>query len=251
MDKSISSSTVDGIRAVELFYRPVRNTENDNLEFFQTQMRLNGPTMGTLMPEDFVPVMELSEQCVYVFRLGLVQLLQAIEKFISREIEFNWASIYMPVRFLKRIDAVKSVSNYCEKFNISANKVCFEMSVDLLNETDGRAAENMNALRKKGFHFILENFGGDNCPILKLADFNVDFVLLDNSVIRILDNGERSDSCVNSLVNFVNDLNAEPVAENIFSDIQKEKLNDFGCSYYTGEKAGKFIAERYVRKRKD
>lgn len=251
MIKTELSSTVDGIRAVELFYRPIRNTESNELEFFTTQMHLNGPTMGVLMPEDFVPVIELSEQCIYIFRLGFVQLLQAVCKFISREIDFKWASIYMPVRFLKRIDAVRSVLSCCEKFKVPADKVCFELSLDLLDESDPRASENLDVLRKKGFHFMIEDFGSRNCPVLRLADFNVDYVLLDSSVTRILDNGSRSDSCVNSLVNYVNDLNAEPIAENIFSDDQREKLYEFGCQYYTGEKAGKFVAERYVRKRKD
>ncbi|WP_287286503.1 hypothetical protein [Ruminococcus sp.] len=74
------NSTVDGVRAVELFYRPIKNTDSGRVTFLQSQTRLNSPAMGTLMPADYLPVAQLSNRCVSIFKLALVQLLQALGK---------------------------------------------------------------------------------------------------------------------------------------------------------------------------
>lgn len=242
-------STVDGVRAIELLYRPIKNVDDNDTSFYQTELRLNGPQLGVLLPKDFIPVAELSEQCISIFKLAFVQLLQAINKFKSRDIDFSWISVYMPVRFLRRDDCVKTVTDLCGKLDVMSKKICFEISDNLLLETDGSAAENINVLRDKGFHFLLNSFGGDNCNMIKMADFNVDFVMLSSSVIKTLGSNERADSCVRSLINFVNDLGAEPVATEIFENSQRSQLSEYQCLYYTGDSAGKYIAERYMRRR--
>ena len=96
------NSTVDGVRAVELFYRPIKNTDSGRVTFLQSQTRLNSPVMGTLMPADYLPVAQLSDRCVSIFKLAFVQLLQALGKFHEREVDVDWASVFMPARFLRQ-----------------------------------------------------------------------------------------------------------------------------------------------------
>ena len=56
---------------------------------------------------------------------------------------------------------------------------------------------------------------------------------------------------MNSLLNFVFDLNAEVIADGITDDKQVKQLSGMQCLYYSGENAGKYIAERYVRNRNE
>ena len=249
MSEKSTSATVDGVRAMELLYRPIKNVDDDSVSFYQTQLRLNGPALGVLMPVDFIPVAELTDQCISIFKLAFVQLLQAADKFKTREIDFSWISLYMPLRFLRRVDCVKVVSDLCEKLNVENNKICFEISVAILDERNEAAADNIKNFRKKGFHFLLNSFGDSSGNMMKMADYNFDFVMLSPSIVKSLGGGERADSCVRSLISFVNDLGAEPVAAEVFNNSQLSKLSEFQCLYYTGESAGKFIAERYMRKR--
>lgn len=79
-----ATSTVDGLRAIELSYRPIRSTADGDVLFFQSAMRLNGPTLGVLAPEDFMPVAESTGQAFSLFKLALVQLAQAVAKFRAR-----------------------------------------------------------------------------------------------------------------------------------------------------------------------
>lgn len=246
-----NGSTVDGVRAVELFYRPVKNTDSDRTVFLQSQTRLNGPNLGTLMPADYLPVAELSDLSVNIFKLSLVQLLQAVEKFNVREINFGWISLYTPVRFLRDTNAPQIAAEYCDKFGVKYENVCFELSPRILAEEDKSAADNIAIMRRQGFHFMLTGFAAEGFSLLKTAEFKVDLIMLDGSMTEALSKGDRYETCVNSLLGFVFDLNAEAIAADVKNEAEIKKLENMQCLYYVGEKAGKYIAERYVRKRNE
>ena len=172
-------------------------------------------------------------------------------KFHEREVDVDWASVFMPARFLRQTEAPRIAADYCDKFGVKYERVCFELSPDVLDEADSTAADNVALMRRQGFHFLLTGFGAEGFKMLKTAEFKVDNIMLDGSVAQVLGKSDRYDTCVNSLLNFVFDLNAEVIADGITDDKQVKQLSGMQCLYYSGENAGKYIAERYVRNRNE
>ena len=123
---------VGGLRAVELHYRQIRDVSSGNPAFLQSQTRLNTPGLGVLTPENFRDVAEITNQCITLFDLEVVQALEAIKKFTEREVQFNWLSVYMPAEYLRDIHAERNVMEFCERFEVHTNKVCFELPLKLL-----------------------------------------------------------------------------------------------------------------------
>ena len=244
-------TTVDGMRAVELYYRVIRSISSGLCAFYQSQTRLNTPGLGTLMPENFRDVSEITQQCVNLFELEFVQALEAVGKFNERELPFNWLSVYMPAKYLRDIQAEHKVMEVAEKYQVPSSQICFALSEKLFEESEPAVADNIRKLRNRGYHFMLTEFGGVSSPIMRLAEFEVDYVMFSPEVTQYIGKGERSDSAVKSLIDFVTDLGAEPVADGISNAKQAEVLYGFECHYCAGSLAGDYMAERYVRKRSE
>ncbi len=242
---------VGGLRAVELYYRPVRESQSGNVAFYQSQTRLNTPGLGTLMPENFRDVAEVTNQCVNLFELEVVQAMEAIKKFIERDVGFEWVSVYMPAEYLRDIRAERNLAEFCEKLEVHTNKLCFTLSSKLLEEQDGSASLVMKNLRNRGFHFMLTGFGTDSCPMMKLSEFNVDYVMLSPEITQFLGKSERGDGAVRSMIGFVSELEANAIADGVTSSRQAEQLFEYGCSYCAGPLTGKYIPERFIRRKKD
>ena len=240
-------TTVDGLRAVEMYYRPIKEIASGSTAFYQSQTRLNAPDIGVLMPETFRDVCEMSSQAIKLFQLELVQLLNACTAFTERELNYGWASVYMPVRFLKEKRAPKIVTDVCLKREVPTSKVCFELSEDLLAETEGQIAANIVAMRNLGFHFMLTGFGGNNCPMMRLSNFAVDYVMFSPEVANYIGKDERSDNAVKSIISFVNDIGSEPVTDGVSNSHQAETVYGFECSYCAGSLSGKYIAEKDIK----
>ena len=242
---------VDGLRAVELYYRPIRESSSGHTSFIQTQTRLNTPGLGVLTPENFRDVSEITNQCLTLFELEFAQTLESVIKFTDKDIMFNWMSVYMPTDYMRDIRAERAIMESCRKAEVHTNKICFCVSSKLLEEKDGRVAIVMRNLRNRGFHFMLTDFGSDSCPMMKLSEFPVDFVMLSPEVTQFLGKSERSDGAVKSIVEFIGEMDATAIADGVQNSIQAEKFFSFGCNYTAGSLAGKYVGERYFRKKKD
>ena len=251
MAESAKQTTVGGLRAVELFYRVIREISGGTSVAFQSQTRLNAPQLGVMTPDKYRDVCEMTNQAVRLFELEMIQSLEATLKFTERELNFQWISVYMPVRALKEDGIEKELLSRCARFEVPVNKVCFALSEKLLSEEDGQAAEMIGKLRNRGFHFMLTDFGASTCPMMRLSNFPVDYVMLSPEVSNYIGKGERSDSAVQSIIHFVNDMNAEPIADGVFNSRQAELLYTFECTYCAGALAGKYMAEKYVRRKTD
>ncbi|MBP5362503.1 MAG: EAL domain-containing protein [Ruminococcus sp.] len=251
MGVNAEKSLVDGLRAVELHYRAIRNISSGQIAAYQSQTRLNSPKLGVLTPDKYRDVCEITNQAVKLFYLELIQALEAYKTFVERELNFSWVSVYMPVRFLREAGAEKTLLEYFSRYDVPTSRICFELSENLLEEKDGRAAQVIQHMRNRGFHFMIVNFGGDTCPMMRLSGFPVDYVLLSPEVANFLGKDERSDNAVKSIIGFVNDIGAEPIADGVFNSRQAETLYTFECAYCAGSLAGKYMTERYVRRKTD
>lgn len=243
--------TVDGVRAIELFYRIIRDISSGSCAFYQSQTRLNTPELGTLFPENFRDVSEITRQCINLFDLELTQALEAVEKFNERELIFNWMSVYMPSKYLKEKNAERAMMEACAKHNVATTKICFTLSEKLFEETEPVIPENIQKLRNRGFHFMVTGFGGTYSPIMRLSEYNVDYVMLSPEVIEYLGRDERSDNAVRSLIDFAEGLGATTIADGVVNARQAEALYSSGCNYCAGTLAGKYVAERFVRRRSE
>ena len=87
--------------------------------------------------------------------------------------------------------------------------------------------------------------------MMRLSDFSVDYVLLSPEVSNFIGRSERTDSAVKSIIGFVNEMGAEPIADGVFNSRQAETLYGFECDYCAGTLAGKYMAERYARRKND
>lgn len=242
---------VGGLRAVEMFYRGIREIETGSVAFFQSRTRLNTPGLGTLIPENFREVAELSNQCLTLFDLELAQGLEAERTFRERDFFFQWISVYMPIRFLLEKGAESKLIRRMEAVGLDTNRMCFELPAKLLTEGSIHHARAIANLRNRGFHFLLTGFGGNNSPLMKLSDFPVDYVMLSQEIISYLGKTDRAASAVKSIVEFVSQLGAEPIADGVANAAQAEALYEAQCRYISGSLAGKYTLERYIRKRSE
>jgi len=242
MGKSVIPTTVGGLRAVQLRYRPIRNIATGETVFYQSRTQLNTPGLGTLMPENFRDIADMSSQGTQLFLLELVQAIQTHQELVEREINFEWLSVYMPVHYLLQIACDRALMENCRKYELMYNRLCFALSGKLLLEKDNIASRMIRILHGYGFHFMLMDFGTKNCPVMRLADFPVDYVMLSPELTYNLSRDHRAHSIVGSAVSLVNDIGAVPVADGVTASHQAEAFYEFGCPFCAGGLAGDYMA---------
>lgn len=241
---------VGGLRAVEMYYRGIREFESGDITFVQSKTRLNTPGMGTLMPETFRKVAELSNQCVSLFELEIKQAIDTIKSLQEKEFYFRWLSLYMPLRYLETKSVQQKLMDLMDETETDTNRLCFELSPELLLNGTNVHSTVIEQLRNRGFHFMLTDFGGINSPLMKLAYFPVDYVMLSQEMISYLGKDERSVSAVSSIVDFIEGMEADVIADGVANLEQAEQLFKARVRFGAGSLAGRYMTERYLRRKK-
>ncbi len=234
---------------MEMYFRGIREFESGDTIFYQSKTRLNTPDLGTLMPEAYRRVAEYSNQCVSLFELELAQGLESIKNLINREIYFRWLSIYMPLKYLEGKGIQQQLMQLIDQYEVDTNKVCFELSPEILIEGKAIHSAQIEQLRNRGFHFVITDFGGINSPLMRVAYFPVDYLFLSAEIIGYLKEEDRSISAVEALVEFSSGMGAETIADGVSKAEQAEILYRAACRYGAGPLAGSYVAERFIRKK--
>ncbi len=252
-DSEEIQTTVDGVRAVDMHLRNIREISSGDVVFFQSRTQLHTPGLGTLMPEAYRETAEATEQANELFELEVMQAIDISKRLMERDFFFRWVSVYMPLRVLVDSRIERKLLSLFESNEYPTGKITFALSGNILDEKsdDKRISENILKLRNRGFHFLLEGFGADNCPMMRLSSFEVDYCLLHHDVTRYIGQSTRADNAVNSIVGFVREMGAEAIADGIKDSSQAEKLYECGCSYVAGPLAGKYMNPSYIRKPKE
>ena len=236
-----TETTVGGLRAVGMSFRPLRDIGTGRSLSYISRTHLNSPDMGILMPETFRPVAEAFGKTQQLFPLELLQLAESIRDMREAERVFNWISMEMPLSILRDRASVSLLDKVCEQFSLTPNSFCFAIPEAVLAESNSTAAENTERLRRRGYHLMLTSFGESGCPYIKLSELSVDYVMLSPSLTQCLGKKERTDQAVHSIITFINDQQAEPVADGVKNRAQAEALYEFGCNHCAGPLSGEYV----------
>ena len=238
-------TTVGGLRAIEMSFRPIREISMGRTVFYQSRTQLNTPN-GVLMPEVFREVADYTTQKDKLFPLELMQTIECIKDFSKADINFEWLSVFMPVSTLISLKTEYKLLAFCDRYEISPNRICFALPEKLLAEDNPNIPQTITNIRHRGFHFMLTDFGGNGCPYMKLSEIDVDYVMISPDVTYYLGRSERSDMAVKSIITFVTSLDCETVADGVFSSRQAETLYNFGCNYCAGTVSGNYTPRNVI-----
>jgi EAL domain-containing protein (putative c-di-GMP-specific phosphodiesterase class I) len=123
--------------------------------------------------------------------------------------------------------------NYVETSNIPK----YHFGVEVTENSKYQANNNLNNLFKilynYGINVYMDDFSMGNTSIRFLQDTLFDYVKLDGSLVKNLDN-DRAQNIIESIIKLGSSLNFEVIAEFVETEEQKEKLKNMGCFIYQG-----------------
>ena len=120
------------------------------------------------------------------------------------------------------------------RYEVPANRVCFEITETAAVASMIRVVELMGELRKAGCRFSLDDFGAGMASFGYLKNLPVDYVKIDGSFIRNLETDPISASIVRAVTDIGHQLGLKVVAEWVGDDRTVDLLRRAGVDYAQG-----------------
>ena len=117
--------------------------------------------------------------------------------------------------------------------------LCFEVTESAAVSNREKAQEFIDALRKRGCKFSLDDFGAGLSSFAYLKNFKVDTLKIDGSFIRDITENRISESMVAAITQVAKVMELETVAEYVESMETKDLITRMGVDYAQGFAVGR------------
>ena len=122
---------------------------------------------------------------------------------------------------------------------VPSSSLCFEVTESAAVSSRDKAQAFIDALKKRGCRFSLDDFGAGLSSFAYLKNFNVDVLKIDGSFIRDITDNRISESMVAAITQVAKVMELETVAEYVESEETRKLVAELGVHFAQGHAIGK------------
>lgn len=231
VDKLIENSIL--YSKFEVYYQPIYNVKTGKLSKVEALLRLRNDENDVILPEVFI---KAAEENGTIFELGKTTMQEVCTFLSSDEIkktDIECIDINLSVIQCLRKGLSHLIVSHLDRFNISPEKVCFEIRESLASDNQSVFEENVKVLADKGFELSLDEYGSGYSNITTLATMPISMVKLEKTFTNT-DGNERHEEILRNSINMLKGLGKEIVAVGVETEEMAEKFKKLGCDYIQG-----------------
>ena len=239
LEKAISN------KSFELYYQPQLKLSSNKLVGIEALIRWNHMERGFISPGIFIKLAEETGQIFaleqWVFNEALQQKeIYEKEKGVNENLEI---SINLSSKSLMSGSAFDKIEAIFKSYPIRYSEIIIEITETAVIDKIDIAIERLKRLKNLGVKIALDDFGTGYSSLTYLKRLPIDIVKFDRSFISVIDQSDKDQKIVKSMLNLVDSLGYKVVAEGIETKEQLNYLCSNNCDYGQG-----YLLSRPIRK---
>ncbi len=219
---------------LSLFYQPLITAATGKTHALEVLLRWIHPTLGTIPPDDFIP---LAERHGLMEPLGHWILQQALKQFAKWQQEGiappRIAVNVSPIEFQGE-HFVGNVLKALADHQVDPSCLELELTEGVFVEQDPTTLEKLNELSKSGVNLAIDDFGTGYSSLAYLKHLPVNQLKIDRAFVKGLPENEADRAIIESTLALCRGLKMSVVAEGVESMEQANYLCQEGCDYLQG-----------------
>jgi diguanylate cyclase len=217
-----------------LYYQPKIDLQTKTLTGFEALVRWQHPQYGFISPATFISMAESSGAIIQLGEWVINEACRQGKEWINRGLRhFSIAVNVSSIQFKRgTIDSV--LMNALERSKFPAQMLELELTESLLIDDTERLTNTLAQLRAMGLHFSIDDFGTGYSNLGYLKKFEVEFLKIDQSFVRRMEQNPEDLVIVKAIVQLAQSLGLETIAEGVETESAADMLRDMGCTMAQG-----------------
>lgn len=229
-NKNIKKALLDD--RIVPFFQPILNIQTNEIEKFESLMRIQNEDNSYQRPADFLEVSKQSKLYPELTKAMVTGSLKRLE-FLQQPITIN----------ISIDDILNSrVSNFIlrklQKHPFS-HLVTFEIleTNEILNYT--KVANFIKKIKAFNCSVAIDDFGSGYSNFEQVLKLDIDYIKIDGSLIKNIDTNKENEIVTKTIITFAKELGVKTIAEFVSSEAIFEKVKILGIDYAQGYYIGK------------
>lgn len=219
---------------LELFFQPKFDMHNGHYEGAEVLLRWNSEHFGLMTPKDFMPYSEKSGQMLKIDQWVLSESCRYIKHWTERGIDPKRLAVNISPHLARNKNCVEIVDNIMAEHDLSGTQLELEVTEPPGIHGMQDVTPNLRVLRQRGIRIAMDDFGLGQSSMTVLIDKEIDALKLDRSLIKDIENNERTKIIVKSIIEMAKSLRLSSIAEGVENSSQLQQLREMGCDTAQG-----------------
>ncbi|MBQ7563775.1 MAG: EAL domain-containing protein [Lachnospiraceae bacterium] len=235
---------------IQVYHQPIIRAANGCVSEEEGLARWIDPKRGTLMPEQFIPVLEEAGLVCKLDLFVVEQILEKMKQQASAGLYIVPESVNLSRRDFDSCDMVEEIRRRVDTAGFTRGKINIEIAESGLGADFDFIREQVERFRSIGFHVWMDDFGSGFSSLDVLQSIRFDLIKFDRRFMRQFDQGPKSRIILTELIKIAIGLGIDTVVEGVETEEQAEFLKEIGATklqgfYYTKPHSLKELFERY------
>ncbi|MPZ86695.1 MAG: EAL domain-containing protein [Nitriliruptorales bacterium] len=234
---SLRADLANALARRELFlhYQPIVELGSGRAVATEALLRWQHPQLGTLLPDEFLPVAEETRLMRpigrWVLERACLQAQACRARFPGQPLSI---SVNLTSTQLDEGAVVEDVERALENSGLPPACLVLELTESTLLRDTQSAAATVHSLKELGIRLAVDDFGTGYCSLSYLQRLPVDVLKIDRSFVAGLGSDGRQAKLTEGIVQMARTLDMQIIAEGIESSGQLAHLRRLGCDLGQG-----------------
>lgn len=225
----------------ELFlcYQPIVELQQSNIIAVEALLRWQSPTLGLVMPADFISVLEKTELIVpigdWVLRTACMQAVkwQQPNKPVRVSVNIS-AKQFQTANGLGAEHLIRAITLALEESQLAPELLELEITESIMMKSPALSITSIKKLKKLGVRIACDDFGTGYSSLNYLKHFPIDTIKIDKSFIDDIAHNCVDVAIIEAVIDMAHKLKIDVIAEGIENSQQIYILQNMGCHIIQG-----------------
>ncbi|MGI2104821.1 putative bifunctional diguanylate cyclase/phosphodiesterase [Shewanella frigidimarina] len=196
--------------------------------------RWHSPILGTVSPAVFIPIAEEYRMISRLTDLVVQKVCSQINQWTQQGLNCVPVAINISLIDFSQTDFMSKLVKHLADFTVSPKQIELELTETSLEANQAHSLILMKTLQSWGFTISVDDFGVGYSNIARLADYPINKLKLDRSLISQVTTSARQQSLVRAIHNMCEELSIKCVSEGVETAEQVKIMADMGCKEFQG-----------------
>jgi len=236
----VSQKIKDAIRedGFRLDLQPICSTSNKHIYCYEVLLRMIAEDGKDIMPFGFLPSAERFDLMLDIDRWVVRNAIKMLSE-LQHESPDIRISINLSAQSIGDFDFINIIEDAMSRYKIAAGCLIFEITESVAISHMETASRFLQHLRDMGCKTALDDFGAGYSSYAYLKDLPADFVKIDGSFVKNMDENELSYAMVKSMHDIAHVMGKKTIAEFVENEAVLSLLQEIGVDFAQGFYLGK------------
>jgi len=219
----------------ELFleYQPKFFAKDRSVAGVEALVRWNHPKLGMLPPNQWLPAISNTH---VIAKLGDWVLERAMcdhAKWVDAGFDLKLA-VNIGAKQFTAPEFISTLNKFSNQYDFNPSMLEIEVTEDVLFGTGRSAADVLKLLRELGYRVSIDDFGKGYSNLARLAELQVDYIKLDQSLVARAQKDARVRSILSASITLAKELGCQTIAEGVETIRQVDFITHMGADMLQG-----------------